>query len=69
MEVYNKKSVSDKLNKYTHLAKEGDYIEVSEWKNGEGWDIDINEKKHFSLTYGELDAINYLTRALDIEDK
>lgn len=68
MEVYNKKSVSDKLNKYTHLAKESDYIEISEWKNGEGWDIDINEKKHFSLTCGELDAINYLTRALDIED-
>lgn len=68
MEYAKRKSVNDKLRKYCHLAKDSDFIEVTEWVNGEGWDITINDMV-ISLTYGELKAINYLTEALDIENE
>lgn len=64
MEITNKKTIGDNLNKYCYLAKEDDFIEVSEWTNGEGFDVTINNKI-ITLTRGELDAINYLTKTLD----
>lgn len=66
METYTKKSISDNLSKYDIIRSEedGDFIEVTAWKNGEGWDITINERS-LSLTIGELEAINYLTKTLD----
>jgi hypothetical protein len=60
-----RKSISDKLKKYCYLAKEDNFIEITEWTNGEGWDISINDKL-FSLTRGEVDAISYLTKTLDL---
>lgn len=63
MEYADRKSVSDYLREYDFLAKGEDFIEVTEWANGEGWDITIGDK-HVSLTMGELDAINYLTQNL-----
>ena len=66
MERVNRKSVNDKLCKYDHLAKEDNFIEVTEWANGEGWDITINNRI-IPLTRGELDAIDYLTKGLDYD--
>lgn len=67
MEHYNKKSVSDDLRKYDHLAKDSDFIEITEWYNGEGWDIAINERM-ISLTWGQLEAIKYLIKSLEYKD-
>lgn len=64
MELYERKAVNDSLKKYDHLAKDSDFIEVTEWANGEGWDISLNDKL-ISLTYGQLEAIKYLVKALD----
>ena len=66
MERKNLKSVSDDLNKYSYVAKEDDYIVVTEWANGEGWDIDLNGKL-IQLHDTELEAINYLTQVLMYE--
>ena len=63
MEILERKSISDKLRKYDYLAKDDDYIEVTEWGNGEGWDITLNEQV-ISLTWGQLDAIDYLIKHL-----
>jgi hypothetical protein len=41
------------------MAKVGDVIEVTEWTNGEGWDIS-RENTTISLTMGELQAITVL---------
>lgn len=68
MEFAKRKSVHDDLNKYCVLAKDTGFIEVTEWTNGEGWDITINDKV-ISLTWGELEAINYLVKALDYENR
>lgn len=66
MKINNKKSIYDDLQKYDCLKSKPSFIEITEWTNGEGWDITIDEKI-FSLTYGELEAIKYLTRVLDYE--
>ena len=66
MEVVKRKSINDKLSKYDYLCSpnSGDYIEVTEWTNGEGITVNINSDKTFDLTYGELDAINYLSKTI-----
>lgn len=64
MKINERKSISDELKKYDHLAKDTDFIEVTEWTNGEGWDIWLNDRL-MSLTYGQLEAINYLIKFLD----
>lgn len=67
MEIYERKAVNGSLKKYDHLAKDSDFIEVTEWANGEGWDISLNERV-ISLTYGQLEAIKYLVKALDYNE-
>lgn len=64
MEFNSRKAVNDKLKKYDYLAKDNDFIEVIEWTNREGYDIIINDKI-ISLTNGQIDAINYLTKSLE----
>ena len=66
MKIYNRKSVSDDLKKYDYLSKEDDFIEITEWANGEGISVTINTTT-FELTFGQLDAINYLSQALKYE--
>lgn len=66
MKIGSRKSINDDLQKYDYLKNKSSFIEITEWTNGEGWDIAINEKM-FNLTYGELEAINYLTKALAYE--
>lgn len=65
-EFNNRKSINDKLSKYDILAKDSDFIEVTEWTNGEGVDVSINERL-INLTYGELEAINHLTKSLEYD--
>lgn len=50
--VTNRKSISDDLSIYDCLAKKGDFIEVTEWANGEGYDISVRDKL-ISLTHGK----------------
>lgn len=68
MEINQLKSVSDNLNKYDYLAKKDDFIQVVEWANGDGIDVTINEKI-LSLTYGQLEAINYLSKTLEYDKR
>ena len=68
MEITQRKSVTDSLKKYCVYAKDDDYIEITEWTNGEGWDINISDEKRISLTFGELEAINYLVKTLEFKE-
>ena len=58
------RSLIENLNVFDATRKESDYITVTEWANGEGWDFSINENT-FSLTWGELEAINYMVKSLE----
>ena len=44
-----------------------DFIQVTEWANGEGWDISIDDNPVISLTWGQLDAINYLVNTIQFQ--
>mgnify|MGYP001737076433 FL=1 len=72
VKIKNRVSASDSLSKYDYLRNKDDkaFIEVTEWGNTEGIDISIereNESKLFSLTYGELAAINYLAKTIEYQ--
>lgn len=72
IKIKNRVSASDSLSKYDYLRNKDDkaFIEVTEWGNTEGIDISIereNESKLFSLTYGELAAINYLAKTIEYQ--
>ena len=69
MECKKRKSVFADLSVFDYTAKENNFIQVTEWTNGEGWDISINDDTIFSLTQGQLEAINYLSKKLDYEFK
>lgn len=63
---YNKRrAASCNTSAFCHLAKDNSFIEVTEWTSGEGWDVTIDDKS-FSITFGELEALNYLIKTIDI---
>ena len=68
MEKYNRKSIFSELKKYDHLSGDGDFIEVTEWKNGDGFDVEIVSKlsTRFQLTWGEYEAMKKLVKKLDV---
>ena len=63
MERYNRKTVYEMMGRFSPTCGLEEYIEISEWDNGEGVDIDITGC-HMSITYTELNAINVLCDAL-----
>ena len=58
------RSITAKTKTFDYIANESDYISVTEWSNGEGWDICINDNV-IQISRGELEAINFLTTAVD----
>lgn len=49
------------------FAKDNDFIEITEWHNGEGFDLHIEDergKSHLSLTWGQWKAIKALKKKL-----
>ena len=59
IEINNRKAKFMKLKPWDMFAKDDSFIEVTEWTNGEGFDVNIASVKDtsFSLTYGEFDAL------------
>lgn len=63
--VMKRKSGSVDLNKFSIFGKPGDFLEVTEWANGEGFDIYISyskshkgeDERYIQLTYDEYEAI------------
>ena len=60
-EITMKKSANVDLHEFSIYGQGGDWLEVTEWVNGEGVDIIIEKikdgTKNISLTYDELEAI------------
>ncbi len=69
IDSYQRKSVFAILKQFCVFADEQDYIEVTEWKNGEGYDVEINGKlqERFQLTHGEFQALKALIKKLNEE--
>jgi hypothetical protein len=46
----------------------GDYLEVTEWANGEGYDIHISDvvgEKTFQITWGQWEALKKCIKAIE----
>jgi hypothetical protein len=46
----------------------GDFLEVTEWSNGEGYDIHIDDasgEKKFHITWGQWDALKKCIKAIE----
>ena len=55
------------LCNFDHCAKPDDFIEVSMWHNGEGFDAHLSSHgdQSFKLTWGEFKALKKLVKELD----
>lgn len=69
VETYNRKSAFAKLKDYCTFSmqekREGDFIEITEWKNGEGFDVNIAsgfERENFKLTHGQFRAMKKMIK-------
>jgi len=63
IEVSQRRAVFAHLKPYCFHAGEDDYMEVTEWSNGEGLDIVIDRKgdtERFSLAHGEVECLQVL---------
>lgn len=55
------------LHEFDHFAKLDDFIEVSLWYNGEGFDahLSTNANQTIRLTWGEFKALKKLVKELE----
>ena len=55
------------LQLFDHLSKPDDFIEVSLWNNGEGFDAHLSRdtEQHIHLSWGEFKALKKLVKELD----
>ena len=60
--LYDRKSLMVELKDFDHLAEKNDFIEVTEWGNGEGYDISLSDNQVISITIGQFDAIKKLIK-------
>ena len=58
--VINRKSVTSDLSIFSPIfGEDKHFITVTEWSNGEGIDVAIDDKSVMSIHYDELEAINF----------
>ena len=63
IEVSQRRAVFAELGNYCMHSGEHDYMEVTQWSNGEGFDINIDRRRgseKFSLSYGEWELLSVL---------
>ena len=68
IETYQRRSEFAILKQWCFgYGKEDDYIEVTEWANGEGFDVDIetNQRQRFQLTWGQYEALKALVNKIE----
>lgn len=67
-EEYKRNSIfSDNLKKYCPFSEPTDYIEITEWSNSEGIDINISSKlgnRYLELSWGEYKLLKKLIKQL-----
>jgi len=67
MKPYTRKAIFSGLKDYCIHAGEHDFIEVTEWTNGDGVDVLISSKTgaFFQMTYGEARLLKKLIKILE----
>ena len=67
MKKYTRNAIFTELKEFDYLSKEDDFIEITEWYNGEGFDVTINSVGNFNfqLTWGQYKALRKLIKKLE----
>lgn len=73
IEVTTRKAVFVELKDFCIFSigerkDKGDFLEVTEWSNGEGYDVhisDVSGDKTFHLTYGQVKALKKCIKAIE----
>jgi hypothetical protein len=67
IERYDRKTIFSSLKDYDFLAKEHGYVEITEWNNGEGFDINVCNytDRTIGITHGEFKLIKKLIKELE----
>jgi hypothetical protein len=65
--LYKLDTAFSELKEFDHLAKPNDFIEVSLWHNGEGFDahLSTHAEQTIRLSWGEFKALKKLIKELD----
>jgi hypothetical protein len=71
VEISNRRAIFSELAHYDHLSKPDDFIEVTEWSNGEGYDVEIATTlgSRFQLTHGQYAALKDLITKLETSNE
>jgi hypothetical protein len=67
LEKYKRQAIFSELEGWCLFAKEEDFIEVTDWNNREGFDVEISSKlsTRFQLTWGEWELLKKLVKKID----
>ena len=67
--VASRKSVFSEIGEYCYLSKEHDYIEITEWTNRDGFDVDLSSlgAQKMSITWGQFKLLKKLVKQLEKE--
>lgn len=65
--IDQRKSIFSDLSPHDYLAKEHSYIEVTEWSNGEGYDVQVynHSERNISISYYEFKLLKKLIKELE----
>jgi hypothetical protein len=72
MEIKQRKSVMSELKSFCYLSRDEDYIEVTEWSNGEGIDVNISDSsgdKSIAMTFGQFKALKKAIKFLNKQNE
>ena len=67
-ETIKRKAVNTDLMEYCLMANKGDIIEVTEWANGEGYDVSIctvSNVNMFYITHGQFLALKSIIKEIN----
>ena len=69
-ETSKRRSIFADLNQFCVMSKAKDFIEVTEWSNGEGYDVLIHafDTERISISHGQFDALKCLIKKLDKDE-
>jgi hypothetical protein len=59
IDTYERKAKFTQLKPYDPFAKDDDFMEVCEWYNGEGFDVNFNNQI-VSFTWGQWECLQVL---------
>jgi hypothetical protein len=71
VDISNRKAVHASLEDFCVFSDNVDYLEVTEWTNGGGYDINIYYRKNqlnFKLTSGQFDALKKCIEVIENEN-